>query len=134
MPRLVLLLFCFGSYSALSAADLWNWFKVSTNIDHAWDTNRGTAEVTIQGRQFTAKLFWSDSKTDVQIELKGSIVKGKLTVTETVFNTDFGGPSKYRGGLTTLKFAQPLTNGDAGFQTITLTDGLAMIGLTRVIR
>jgi hypothetical protein len=131
MNRLLLIaLLCLPSV-VFAADDQWHWVKVGNNADHAWDISQGNAEVTINGGQFTAKLLDSSGK-DVQISLKGSIAKGKLTVKETVNNSDYTG-STYTGTLTIQKWAEAFA-GATGVETTTLSDGLGMIGLTRTIK
>jgi hypothetical protein len=105
--------------------------KVGNNMDHGWDVARGDAEVIIQGGQFSAKLFWVGSDKDVQISLKGSIANGRITAKETVHGSDYSG-STYRGMLTTKRWAGAIS-GATGVETITLSDGLGMIGITRAI-
>lgn len=73
----------------LGGAHQWHWVKVNNNAMSGWDVATGNADVVIKGKQFTAALFWNGSDTDVQITLKGSIAADKLTVKETVQNSDF---------------------------------------------
>jgi len=140
MHRIFIRIFCLSCLlylcPAMFAADSsgWHWIKVGNNFDHAWDVCQGDAEVIIKDGQFSAKLFWKDSGKDVQISLKGSISNGRITAQETVYGTetDFSG-SKFTGRLSIRKWKE-VECGATGIETITLTDGLGMIGLTKTLK
>jgi hypothetical protein len=108
----------------------WHWVKAGNNVT-GWDVATGNADVVINGGTITATLFWSDSEKDIQITLKGSITGDKLTVKETVHNSDYSG-STYTGTRTVKKW--PEVSGTIGVETITLSDGLGMIGISRSLK
>ena len=109
----------------------WHWVKAGNNAINGWDIATGNADVVINGSAITATLFWSDSEKDIQITLKGSITGDKLTVKETVHNSDYSG-STYTGTRTVKKW--PEFSGTTGVETITLSDGLGMIGISRSLK
>jgi hypothetical protein len=121
-----------ASFVAFGADSQWHWIKVGNNVDHAWDVSRGVAKIEISNGQFTARLFWEGSDKDAQIPLKGSISGSAISARETVLGSDYSG-STYTGRLTTKRWAAG-TDGLAGVETITLSDGLGMIGITRAIK
>jgi hypothetical protein len=119
----------FASSVAFAADPQWNWIKFSSNFDHAWDVSRGFADVTVIKGRLTAKLYWEGSISDVKITLNGTVSKSRIAVKETIHNSDFSG-STYTGGLAVQKFKEAFA-GATGVETITLSDGFGMIGLTR---
>jgi hypothetical protein len=127
---ILLFFFTFAPFVTF-AADQWHWVRAGNNVVSAWDISRGDATVTIKGQQFSALLFEHSSDKDPQISLKGTIVKGRLTVKEIIYKSD-AGVSTYSGTLTVRKWAKAVA-GATGVETITLSDGLGMIGLTRTI-
>jgi hypothetical protein len=129
---LILSVVCTAPVCVFAAENQWHWVKVGNNIDHGWDVSSGDAEVTINGGQLSAKLFWNGSSTDIQLALKGSIANGHVTVKETLQNSDYGG-STYTGTRTVKTWTETIA-GATGVETITLSDGMGMIGLTRSIR
>lgn len=131
MKRILLCLLCLSSVT-YAADNQWHWIKVGNNAAHAWDVSRGDAEVTIKDGQLRAELFFDGSTKDVQISLKGSISNGTIRVQETVHESDYGG-STYTGRLTNQKWKE-VFDGSTGIETITLSDGFGMIGLTRTIK
>lgn len=126
----VFLLLCLP-VATFATDDPWHWVKIGNNFDHAWDIWRGNAEVTIKDGQFSAKLFWDDHSS-VQISLKGKIANGRLTVTETVNDSDIG-DSTFTGTLTIKRWTVKVADGATGVETINLSDRLSMIGITRTI-
>src|SRR5215831_14690202 len=64
--------------------------------------------------------------------LQGSIANGKISVKEIIHESDYGG-STYTGTLKTQKWKE-VFEGSTGIETITLSDGFGMIGLTRTIK
>ena len=64
--------------------------------------------------------------------LKGSIANGRITVKEIVHKSDYSG-STYTGKLTTQRWKETFA-GSTGIETVTLSDGFGMIGLTRRIK
>ncbi|HKD29351.1 MAG TPA: hypothetical protein VKC66_26000 [Xanthobacteraceae bacterium] len=128
--KFVFLLLC-SPVPTFAADDQWHWVKVGNNFDHAWDIYRGEAEVTINGQQFGAKLFWED-RSGVQLLLTGTIANGRLTVTETVNDSDVG-KSIYAGTHTMSKWTVRIASGATGVETINLSNKLSMIGITRTI-
>ena len=131
MNRILLCVLCLSSVT-FAADNQWHWIKVGNNAAHAWDVSKGDAEVAIENGQLSAKLFFDGSTKDLQISLKGSIANGKITVKETVHESDYSG-STYTGTLKTQKWKE-VFSGSTGIETITLSDGFGMIGLTRTIK
>ena len=129
MNRILTCLLCL-SYVSVAADSQWHWIKVGDYVDHAWNVSKGDAEVSVKDGQFSAKLF-SDggSSKDIQISLKGSITNGRITVRAIERNSNVG--STYTGRLTSQKWKEAF-EGMTGAETITLSDGLGMIGLTRL--
>jgi hypothetical protein len=108
------------------------WHSVkATNTISGYSVSEGNAELAMAGDQFTAKLFWKGSDTNLQILLKGTIKAGRITVEETLQESDSGG-STYHGTLREKKWAE--FAGTVGGESITLSDGWGMIGITRGIQ
>ena len=105
----------------------WHWVK-ATNTVKGWSVSQGDAEVGITGDQFRVTLF-SAGKT-VQSSLKGTIHNGKIAASETVANSDYSG-STYRVTFEKKRWNEVV--GTTGAESITLSDGWGMIGLTRSI-
>lgn len=93
---------------------------------HAWDISRRDADVTIQNELVNAKLFFEDSKKEVQISQKGLITGENVVVRETVYFTDFGSSETFRG-LDTFR------KGPNGMAVIMLSSSIATIGLMRTV-
>ena len=95
-------------------------------------TATGKAEVVVKGLEITATLYWEDSGTQVRFTLKGTISGSKVTVRETIHNSD-AGSSTYSGRRLVGKW--PEFDGTVGVDSITLFDGFSMIGISKdVIR
>ena len=132
MSRVVLVVFLGISRLTLAAdAEQWQWVKSESIFHKDWLVSNGKAEVTINGRKFSAKLFWADSETNIKLTLTGSIVRGNVTVKETVLNSDVG-VSTFTGRRVISKTRD--ARGAASLEIITLSDGYSMIGLTRTIQ
>src|SRR6266852_448522 len=123
-----LLLALLSGALALGADREWHWVK-ATNTIKGWSVSQGDAEVGITGDQFRVTLF-SDSGKTVQSSLKGTIHNGKIAASETVANSDYSG-SRYRGTFEKKRWNE--VAGTTGAESITLSDGWGMIGLTRSI-
>lgn len=113
--------------SSLTAfgADRWQWVKANNNTG-GWSLSQGFAEVVVSGEHFEAKLF-SDSGEQTEL-LTGTIQKGTVTAKERILASDFSG-STYQGKLAKKRW--PQFSGTSGGESITLSDGWNMIGLTR---
>jgi hypothetical protein len=94
----------------------------SGSMAHAWDISRGDADVTIRNGQVNAKLFFEDSKKEVQISQKGSITGENVMVRETVYFTDFGSGETFRG-------LDKFRKGPNGMEVIMLSNSIATIGM-----
>jgi hypothetical protein len=122
----LLLTFLLGT-SAFGADLEWHWIK-ATNTITGWSIPQGDAEVAITGDQFRVTLF-TDGKT-VRSSLRGTIHNEKIAASETVANSDYSG-STYRGTFQRKSWNE--VAGTTGAESITLSDGWGMIGLTRNI-
>jgi hypothetical protein len=109
----------------------WRWVKAGNSDITGWDVATGDADVVINGAAITATLFRSGSEKEVQMTLKGSVTGAKLTVKETVHNSDYSG-STCTGTRTVKKW--PEFSGTIGVETITLSDGFGMIGISRSLK
>jgi outer membrane biogenesis lipoprotein LolB len=125
---LLLLIVCFAA-RADAAEGQWQWVK-ATNVG-GWEVSEGNADVSIQGEKFNARLFWKGSDKEVKILLRGVIKKGKITVTEEIQGSDYTG-STYEGTFQTKRWKE--FSGTLGAESITLSDGWGMIGITRSIK
>jgi hypothetical protein len=125
----VLLLAVLSGAFAFGAEREWHWVK-ATNTIEGWSVSQGDAEVIITGDQFRVTLFSESGKT-VQSSLKGTIRNGKIATSETVANSDYSG-STYRGTFERKRWNE--VAGSTGAESITLSDGWGMIGLTRSIQ
>jgi hypothetical protein len=103
----------------------WQWVK-ATNTLSGWSVSQGQAEVVISGQHFEAKLF-SDSCAQIAL-LKGTIQNGNVTAKERISASDFS-DSTYHGQLTRKRW--PKSAGTTSAESITLSDGWGMIGLSR---
>jgi hypothetical protein len=128
--RLVFVLLLLQS-ATFAAENQWHWVKATNNVTSGWDVSEGNADVVIKDGQFNATLFWEGSTKAIEISLKGSVANGRLSVKETIHRAEFGG-AYYVGSLTTKRWAEAA--GTIGVETITLSDGLDMIGLTKTIK
>jgi hypothetical protein len=113
---------------ALGADREWHWVK-ATNTIQGWSISQGDAEVVITGGQFRVTLFSIPDKT-LQSSIKGTIHNGKIVASETVAASDYSG-STFRGTFKRKKWDE--FSGTTGAESITLSDGWGMIGLTRNI-
>jgi hypothetical protein len=109
----------------------WHWVRAGNNAITGWNVATGNADVVINGGAITATLFGNSSDKNVVITLKGSMTGDKLTVRETVHNSDNSG-STYSGVRTVKRW--PEFSGTTGIETITLSDGLGMIGISRSLK
>ena len=112
---------------ALAAEHRWSWIQVS-NVVGRWEVEDGPADVTINGRTFTVKLFWNDSHPlhgTLHKTLHGSIINGRLQLTETIEESDDRG-STWIG--TRVVAGAGTVNGT---EAITLSDSFSMLGITR---
>jgi len=125
---LIALLLTLPQYSR--AADVWHRVKAENETD-SWRVVEGDAEVTVNGERFVAQLFAKGSHENPQISLKGNIKADRIIVVEIVVGTD-GPAATYKGSLRKSKWRDGAEY--AGVETITLTDGWSVIGLTRAIK
>jgi hypothetical protein len=100
----------------------WGWVKASNNVDHHWDIETGPAYVSINGNKFSAILYWKDQPSDPKIILKGTIRGKTIMVKETIHGSDYTG-SIYTGTYNKKKEVE----------TINLSDGFGLIGITRAV-
>jgi len=110
------------------AEDTWAWIQ-SSSIPDGWDLRKGKATVHIEGKSFTAELF--DEADALLIKMNGTIQGNRLKVRTVTQNADYGS-SEMSGELKSRKwkgFADTI-----GRQTITLSDGWNLIGLTRELK
>jgi hypothetical protein len=113
--------------SSLVVAEDWKWVK-ATNVVGGWGVEKGRAEVEIKDSDFVARLFSGDDPLHEVIYLKGTIENGKITVEETIHNTDYFG-STYKG--THSKKTWDGFADSTGAESITLSDGWGMIGINK---
>ena len=113
---------------AFGADREWHWVK-ATNTIKGWSISQGDAEVVITGGQVRVTLF-SDSDKTIQSSLKGTIRNGKIVASETVANSDYSG-STFHGTFERKRWTE--VAGTTGAESITLSDGWGMIGVTRSI-
>jgi hypothetical protein len=107
----------------------WHWVKVANTIN-GYSVDEGNAEITMTSGQFTAKLFWKGSDKHLQILLQGTLKAGTITAKETIEGSDYTG-STYHGTFRKKKWGE--FSGTVGAESITLSDGGGMIGITRDI-
>ena len=127
--RILLFVFLALTAPAMAAENTWHWIKASNNTT-GWSISQGNAEVTIQGETFSARLFWQDSDSKVQIALKGTLKNGQILAKEIVQDSDYSG-STYHGTRQKKKWAE--FSGTIGAESITLSDGWGMIGIARTV-
>jgi hypothetical protein len=118
------------SFASLAADGQWRWVKAENDTFNGWRTLDGYAEVMIDGEKFSAKLIAKGSEQYLEILLKGTIKDGKITAKETIQGSDYTG-SNYQGAIEKKKWES--TAGTVGAESITLSDGWSMIGITRAI-
>ena len=131
MRFLLLLLFLLVCSTAIAAESQWRWVKATNNVLRGWDVSEGNADVVIEGEKFNAKLYWKDSDRDVKISLSGTIKSGKISVTQTIHESDIG-ESTYKGTFQRKRWEE--FAGTIGAESITLSDGWGMIGITRSLK
>src|SRR3954452_7465847 len=123
-----LIVFC--SSTLIAADGQWRWVKAENDTLNGWRTLSGYAEVVVEGETFRAKLIATGSDKELEISLKGKIKDGKISAKETIEGSDYTG-SIYQGSIEKKKWEN--TGGTIGGESITLTDGWSMIGITRAI-
>jgi len=106
-----------------TASKGWVWVKAGNNVSTYWDVETGPADVTIDDKKFSAKLYWKENPTELKTSLEGTIQEGKLTAKEVIQASDNTG-SVYTGTYMKTEYVQ----------TINLSDGLGMIGITQPIK
>src|SRR6266481_8819837 len=112
-----------------SAAD-WQWIKVTDNVAYGWQTELGSAAVTIQGTTFKATLYWATGDAGQErITLSGTIRKGAITATETIWGTD-AESTKFTGTYKKVMWDEPFERA-IGEEVINLSSGHSMIGIRR---
>jgi hypothetical protein len=131
MRFLFSLLFLLACSNAIAAESHWRWVKATNNVLRGWDVSEGTADVLIKGERFNAELFLKDSDKDVKLSLHGTIKNGKVSVIETIHESD-AGESTYKGTFQRKQWKE--FSGPVGAESITLSDGWGMIGITRSIK
>ena len=130
MKRLALILFLMTAGPVFAGEGQWHW-AYAQNCSNRWNLWKGLADVEIQGTKFQAKLYDEKNPKDVDIILKGTIKAGKIKVVETEMNTDVG-ESDFSG--TYLSEKNKSDPSAKAFESINLSDGYSMIGLTREIQ
>jgi hypothetical protein len=124
---LLLTLFC----SALcNGQTQWRWVKVTNNTINGYSLDEGVAEVAMKGDQFTAKLFSKGPDNHLKILLEGTIKAKRISAKETIQESDYTG-STYHGTFRKKKWEE--FSGTVGAESIMLSDGWGMIGITRDI-
>jgi len=115
--------------TSLPKESRWAWIFVSATGDE-WFSRTGRAAVTVEGTNFSAKLFDADDPTIVSISLSGTIKGDQIRVRAVRHETD-DSPANFSGKIMFFKgFADY-----SGTQTIVLTDQVQrQIGLTRTLR
>jgi hypothetical protein len=114
----------FISYSAFAEDVSWNFIWVSAGSD-GWKAQKGIAQVIRNGKKFEAKIQREDS---VDLILKGTITKDRVSATYTVLESDFFVDAPFSGTyhLNRYKDVEP-----CGSEVISLSDGYNFIGLRR---
>jgi hypothetical protein len=130
MGLLVILLLFSLSFDASATESSWMWVKITNNVTSGWKVSTGKATVEVASSNFRAQLYSNDSNGTLLITLNGTIKNGRLTVTETIHGSDYSG-SIYKGTHSTKKWEE--FAGTIGAESITLSDGWGMIGITRSI-
>ena len=98
----------------------WQWVKAGNNVSTSWNVDNGPADVAIDGEKFSARLYWKDMPTEARIFLEGTIQNGKIQVKEEIQASDYTG-SVYTGTYLKTDYVE----------TINLSDGFGMIGITQ---
>jgi outer membrane biogenesis lipoprotein LolB len=106
-----------------TASKSWGWVKAGNNASNYWDVETGPADVIINDKKFSARLYWKENPTEVKTSLEGTIQEGKITAKEVIQASDYTG-SVYTGTYMKTDYVQ----------TINLSDGLGMIGITQPIK
>jgi len=112
------------SVSASPSTTRWAWFRSSSTPD-GWFITQGTADVTIDGRNFSATLWDAADSSWARLSLVGSIVDNAVTVTVTVNNSDVE-PWSVSGRLERQCWKR-----GGGREAIVLSAGFGVIGLVR---
>ncbi len=130
MRPCMVLFFALLSCTSFAADGEWRWVRTSNIVAKGWDISEGTAQVSIDGTKFSARLFWKDSGNKLQLALDGTIKNGRITATETIQESDYTG-SVFRGTFARKHWT---FSGTTGAESITLSDGWNMIGISRDLR
>jgi hypothetical protein len=96
---------------------------VTNNVATFWDTDTGRADVEVAGERFSAKLYWKDDPATLMMSLEGTISDGEIKAIEQIQASDYTG-STYTGTYVKTEHVQ----------TINLSDGFGMIGITQPLK
>jgi hypothetical protein len=130
MRVLVLAVLMLCQNSLFAADNQWRWTKAENDTFNGWRILEGYAEVVIDANKFSARLISKGPDNGVEILLKGTIKNSRISAKETIQGSDYTG-SIYEGSIQIKKWEN--TGGTIGAESITLTDGWSMIGITRAI-
>ena len=125
---LTMSLWLLAAIPALAEPD-WKWVQASNLIDK-WSVEQGLAEVRIKNDGFEARLYKPTDLKTVYMRLNGTIDKSRIVANQTMADNSKS-PSKFRGPMKSSHWKA--FENHSGVETITLTDGWSMIGLTRGI-
>ena len=129
MKLAFLVILVLGSGASFATDPSWRWVKASNIVAKGWDLSDGIADVSMDGAKFTARLFRKQSKSEFQIVLDGTIKNGRITAKEIIQGSDYTG-SVFHGTIERKKWGEEFA-GTTGAESITLSDGWNMIGITR---
>lgn len=122
--------FCYFFPPSVAADSNWAWVR-ATSIEDDWAVQKGKAKVTIVGTSFTAELFDPDDPETVLYLVRGRIREQRVVAQSETKNSDFGS-SKMSGEIRRKKWKGFVET--VGRQTITLSDGWNLLGITRELR
>jgi hypothetical protein len=120
--------------TAAQADDEWAWYRVEPQgptAHPAWDVIQGVARFNVVHGSFVAELDYDDAATRAgrHYILQGTVKDGNVVAIETLMNAD-AAPRQFRGLL-----KRDWAPGDAwGQYRIEISDGIATIGLLRIVR
>jgi hypothetical protein len=116
---------------SLPKESVWAWIFTSPLFDH-WDSQMGTAKLTVTGSTLSATLFDAEHPTLVMLVANGTISGNKVKLRATKPNSDYG--SYELSGTISTRLVKGFVQYSA-VQTIVLYDEFQhQLGFTRTVR
>ncbi len=107
--------------SSLAWAQEFLWARSALKLNEQWVQNFGYAELDVDGKRFSARLYDEEFKQFLRYTIEGKIKRGRIQATMTIHQSDLK-PSNWEGRLLRID----------GRDVYHFTNGLGFIGLTQI--